>query len=92
MPQPGGQRGLAAARGKAGLPRDLDYRVPVAAAHPVVGPVLAPVRGHQDRSVGDRAAFAPSQAGYRVPAVYRLPGHLTPQPCGTSEYEYVHAL
>jgi hypothetical protein len=57
-----------------------------------VGPVLAPVRGHQDRAAGDRAAFAPSQAGHRVPAVYRLPGHLTPQPRGPSEYEYVHAL
>ena len=51
---------------------------------------MAPVRGYQQRATGDRAAFAPGQAGHRMPAVNRLPGHLTPEPGGTAENEYVH--
>ena len=91
MRRPPAQGGQGAAD-QPGLPGDLDHRVPVAAAHPVVAAVLAPVRGHQDRAVGDRPALAPGQAGHRVPAADRLPGHLAAQPRGPAEYEHLHAL
>ena len=58
MRGPLAQGGQGAAH-QARLPRDLDHLVPGAVAHLVVGPVVAPVRGYQDRAIGDRAAFAP---------------------------------
>ena len=84
MRGPLAQGGQGAAH-QAGLPRDLHHRVPGVVTHLVVGPVVVPVRGCQERAVGDRTAFAPGQAGHRMPAVNRLPGHLTPEPGGTAE-------
>ena len=90
-------RGLAAQGGQSaadhpGLPGNLDHRIPVAAAHRVVAVVPAPVRGDQDRAVGDRSALAAGQASHGVPAADRLPGQLPAQPRRPAEYEDLHGL
>ena len=89
--RPLAQRGQGAAD-HPGLPGHLDHRVPVAAADRVVAAFLAPVRGDQDRAVGDRSALAAGQAGHRVPAAYCLPGQLPAQPRRPAEYEDLHGL
>ena len=77
---------------EAGLPGDLYHRVPVVVAHLVVGALLTPVRRDQDRARRNLAAFAPGQAGHRMAAVDRLPGHLAAQPRRAAENEYIHDL
>jgi hypothetical protein len=75
---------------EAGLPRNLEDRIPLLGDEPVVGVRLAPIDRYQPRRTRNRAAQPARETGDAVAAIHRLTGQLAPEPRRPAQDQNLH--